>query len=94
MTSATGVGDWHLPVLDIDIPHKLVPSSTEGHSHLYLDVPVKWDDYVKLLRLLAQIGVLEYGYVDASINKGATMVRKPGVKKLSAVQSAAATILF
>lgn len=81
VTSSTGNGDWHLPVLDIDVPHQLVPSSTEGHSHLYLDVPVKWDVYVVLLRALADAGLVERGYVEASIEKGATMVRKPGVKK-------------
>lgn len=81
ITSATGKGDWHLPVLDLDIPHTYVPSSTEGHGHLYLDTPVKWSDYEKLLRTLARLGILEHGYVEASIAKGATMVRKPGVKK-------------
>lgn len=81
VTSATGRGDWHLPVLDLDVPHRYVPSSTEGHGHLYLDTPLPWDAYVKLLRALSEAGILEYGYVDASIEKGATMVRKPGVLK-------------
>lgn len=81
VTSATGVGDWHLPVLDLDVPHRLEPSSTEGHSHLYIDVPVKWDVYVKLLDALANAGIVERGYVEASKAKGATMVRKPGVTK-------------
>lgn len=83
VSSATGNGDWHLPVLDIDVPHRLVPSSTEGHSHLYFDVPVKWEDYVTLLEALANAGIVERGYVEASKAKGATMVRKPGVTKPS-----------
>lgn len=81
VTSATGNGDWHLPVIDLDVPHRLEPSSTEGHAHLYIDVPVKWDDYVALLDVLAQTGIVERGYVEASKSKGATMVRKPGVFK-------------
>lgn len=81
VTSATGNGDWHLPVIDLDVPHRLEPSSTPGHSHLYIDVPVKWDDYVALLNELANAGIVEFGYVEASKAKGATMVRKPGVTK-------------
>lgn len=81
VTSATGVGDWHLPVLDLDVPHRLEPSSTAGHSHLYIDVPVEWRTYVKLLDALADAGIVERGYVEASKAKGATMVRKPGVTK-------------
>jgi hypothetical protein len=30
--------DRHAPVLDIDVPAYLVPSSTPGHSHLYIYV--------------------------------------------------------
>lgn len=89
VTSATGKGDWHLPVLDLDIPHKYVPSTTEGHGHLYLDAPVRWDDYRALLETLGRLGILEQGYVRASVAKGATMVRKPGVKKTQAEIDAA-----
>lgn len=84
VTSATGSGDYHLPVLDLDVPHTLVPSSTPGHAHLYLDVAVPWDKYVRVLDAMAAAGLLEYGYVEASKNKGATMVRKPGVTKPTA----------
>ena len=85
VSSATGVGDWHLPVLDLDVPHRLVPSTTEGHSHLYIDVAVPWDKYVRLLEAMADAGILEHGYVSASIDKGATMVRLPGQLKPLAV---------
>ena len=33
----------HYPVLDLDLPAVLVPSSTPGHSHLYIDLPIPDD---------------------------------------------------
>lgn len=72
----------HAPVLDLDHRVRLVPSSTEGHFHLYFDdIELEWKDYVRLLRLLAELDILEPGFVDASIDRGQTMVRKPGVHK-------------
>lgn len=75
-------GNKHAPVLDIDVPHKLVPSTTEGHSHLYVDVECDWEDYVAFLKAAVKIGLIEQGYADASINRGFSAVRKPGVKKV------------
>jgi hypothetical protein len=74
-------GDKHMPVLDIDVSHELVPSSTDGHSHLYINVECDWNDYVEFLEAAAKIGLLEEGYVNASINRGFTAVRKPGLVK-------------
>ena len=79
--SQTDVAGIHMPVLDIDVPASLVPSSTEGHFHLYLDVPLTWYEYSDLLYALSKAGILEPGYVEASVNKGGSFVRKPGVTK-------------
>lgn len=76
-----GNEDLHLPVLDIDYEAALVPSSTPGHYHLFLDKPVAWDDYVDLLNALAACDIIEPGYASAAIARGATYVRKPGVRK-------------
>jgi len=32
----------HAPCIDLDVPAMLVPSSTPGHSHLYIDIEVPW----------------------------------------------------
>ena len=74
-------GTYHAPVLDIDIPHKYVASTTEGHGHIYFDVPIPWVKYVKLLKAMADCGILEEGYVSASIERGYTAVRPPWVTK-------------
>lgn len=74
-------GGWHKPVLDIDFPAELLPSTTVGHYHLYLDKEVPWDDYVDLLNALAKCGIIEQGYANASIDRGHTAVRLPWVRK-------------
>lgn len=71
----------HAVLLDLDVPAYLVPSSTEGHSHLYIDVSVRERDYYRLLEVLADCGVIERGYADVSRRKGATFVRLPWIKK-------------
>ena len=73
--------DWHRPVLDLDMPAKLIPSSTPGHFHLFIDHPMKWETYEKLLEALAAAGVLEDGYVRASIARKHTAVRLPWIRK-------------
>lgn len=73
--------DYHAPVLDIDIPATLVPSSTPGHSHLYLDVECSWERYKELLTALAQCNIIEPGYANASFGRGFTAVRLPWIKK-------------
>lgn len=72
---------FHLPVIDLDFPAKLVPSTTKGHFHLYLDKLVPWDKYVALLAAMVDAGLVEPGYLDCTIKRGASFVRKPGVKK-------------
>lgn len=72
----------HRPVLDFDIPARYVPSTTEGHGHLYIDLGLDWEKYEKLLVALGDAGILEDGYVKAALRRKATFVRPPWVKKL------------
>lgn len=71
----------HRPVLDLDFPAQLIPSSTPGHFHLYLDREVEHEKYMRLLDALADCGLLEDGYRNASQDRGYTAVRLPWVKK-------------
>lgn len=71
----------HKPVIDIDLPAKVIPSSTEGHGHLFIDKEMSWDDYLILLRALVAVGIVEPGYLKASERRGHTAVRLPWVKK-------------
>lgn len=71
----------HRPVLDIDLPAQLIPSSTPGHFHLYIDKPMSWATYVCLLRALEEAGIIEPGYTRASERRGYSAVRMPWVRK-------------
>ena len=73
--------DLHKPVLDLDIPAVLLPSSTEGHFHLYIDKEMSWKSYKKLLTVLAEVGIIEEGYLRASVARKYTAVRLPWIKK-------------
>ncbi len=72
---------YHYPVLDLDIPAHLVPSSTPGNSHLYIDVALTADQMWTLCDALAEVGILQPGYVSACKARGYTSVRLPWVKK-------------
>ena len=71
----------HLPVLDLDFPIVAEPSTTEGHFHLYIDRAMSWDQLVKLMDGMEEVGLLETGYVEAAKIRGYSSVRLPGVLK-------------
>lgn len=89
MTALTGLPEpeggqdvvLHRPVIDIDHRLVAVESSTAGHSHLYVDLMMPWEDVVKLLEVMAEVGLVEPGYVNASKTRGHTAVRLPWVSK-------------
>lgn len=68
---------YHKPVIDLDVRASLVPSATPGHSHLYVDVPITWEKYERLLEALVDCGIVEPGYLGASKERGFTAVRVP-----------------
>lgn len=72
---------FHRPILDLDMDAHLVPSSSADHHHLYLDKVLTWSDYVKLLDVLAEVGIIEPGYRDASVAREFTAVRLPWITK-------------
>lgn len=53
----------------------LVGSSTEGHFHLYIDSLLDTKTYMTLLEAMAQVGVVEWGYFEASSVQGRTCLR-------------------
>ena len=71
----------HKLVVDIDLPAVLVPSSTPGHFHLYIDHAIPAEAYWTLLRAMAAAGLIEENYAEASIDQGRSGVRLPWVKK-------------
>ncbi len=84
-TSQTPDQGAHYPVIDLDIPVNLLPSSKLGHSHLYINHPVTQEQLFKILDVLAECGIVEAGYVAASKARGYSAVRLPWVKKAERV---------
>lgn len=71
----------HAPVIDVDIPIAVIPSSTPGHFHLYIDKPMFWDQYVDLLDALERAGIVQHGFVHHSIQRKKSVLRMPWVNK-------------
>ena len=71
----------HAPVLDIDVPMRLIKSSTHGHTHLYIDVLMpRWKMMFMIFSMMVA-GVVEPGFFWWSLRRGGTFVRKPYVLK-------------
>lgn len=81
VSSALEGNHWHAPVLDIDFPVSVVPSSTPGHFHLYIDAPMGWEVYRTLLEALRDAGILQWGFVENSIIQKQSSLRVPWVRK-------------
>ena len=73
--------DWHMPVIDLDIQATLIPSSSIGHSHLYIDVPMSFENYIKLLTVMVEVGIVQEGYLKAAQKRGYGTLRLPWVLK-------------
>lgn len=59
----------------------IVPSTTMGHHHLYLDRALSWERYVELLEALADAEIIERPFLEMSRHRRMTLLRKPGVRK-------------
>lgn len=71
----------HYPMLDLDHHVEVYASSTPGNHHLYIGTPLPWDDYLKVLRAFAEVGLIQQGYLGASAERGYTSLRLPWVRK-------------
>ena len=65
----------HFPLLDIDYGAELVSSRTAGHFHLYLNKPVTWRQYKRLMRAMVKAGLLQKGYYEMSKKRGEAHLR-------------------
>jgi hypothetical protein len=72
-----------MPILDMDFPHHIEQSTTPGHSHLYIDVPMSKVQWLILMCALRFAGVIELGFFVWSIRRGGNFVRVPGVHKVT-----------
>lgn len=73
--------ETHALLIDLDIEHVYVPSSTGGHGHLYVKTTMGRGQWQSLMAALCKAGVISDGYYSASINRGFSSLRPPWVKK-------------
>jgi hypothetical protein len=81
-----GAEKSHKVLLDLDVPAQLVPSSTEGHSHLYIDVSAPWEKIEALLDAMVGVGAVEPGYADVCKKRRMTNLRTPWTVKTYVTQ--------
>lgn len=80
ITSEAAEG-WHFPLIDIDMECALIPSTTPGHYHLYIDKPMTFKNYVMLLKVMRDVGIVQPGYADGTEVRGFGALRLPHIKK-------------
>ena len=76
----------HYLILDIDHPAWLVPSSTPGHSHLFIDKKVKSEAFKDIIESLHSGGLLADGNMRQLYAYGSQFLRLPGVKKSKSIK--------
>ena len=81
----------HRPAIDVDVPVRLIPSSTEDHWHLYFPtISLTWEQYEVLLEALVKVGIVQENYLKHSRERKQTLLRLPHVKKERASKEEAA----
>lgn len=71
----------HKPVIDLDLSCELVPSAQRAHYHLYINHIVQAEPFFNMLDAMADAGVVERGYANASRRRGYAAVRHPDKPK-------------
>lgn len=74
ISSLTRTGK-HAPVIDLDVPARLVQSKTPGHSHLFIDHKLDWKADTDLLSALAEQEIVDGRYTYATQTRGMSFVR-------------------
>ena len=69
--------NMHRVLIDFDLPVKLLPSGTPGNSHLYIDKAIPFDQYLNILKAMAHAGVVEWGFYEATRDRGHGSLRHP-----------------
>lgn len=75
VSSLSPDGKTHAPIIDVDFRHTYVPSTTPGHGHLYLDVPISRWRWVVLMLGLRTGKVIEQGNFWWSLRRGQNFAR-------------------
>ena len=81
VSSKIGGKRKHKVILDLDYEASLIPSSTEGHFHLYLDKELNEEQMEKLVDVLEEVGIIATGNANQWRRSRAMFLRLPWIKK-------------
>jgi hypothetical protein len=79
-------------VITLNVPVELVPSSTAGHFHLYIDREITWANYRWLLLAMRDAGLIGQDFCTMCLGSLQSFVRKPNVTKQAAPETAQPTV--
>jgi hypothetical protein len=74
------VGDLHYPLIDIDHPMAIAESSS-GNYHLMIKKEITTEQFMRLLDVMAEVGIVQKGFADAARARGYSALRLPGLLK-------------
>lgn len=73
--------ETHRLLLDLDFDAALIPSSTPGHNHLYIDKELTKEQVDKVVAVLNEVGILQDGVKNGYNRRGALSLRLPWIDK-------------
>jgi hypothetical protein len=71
----------HAPIFDLDFGAYLIPSSTQGNNHLYIEKKITWTQYENILTALAEAGIIQDGWVRSARRDKRAYLRLPHIRK-------------
>jgi len=74
--------DIHMAIFDVDLEVQAIPSKTPGHYHLYFDRRMSWRQYKKVMKAMAEAGLVDKQWVKMTIRRKQGMLRMPRLGSL------------
>lgn len=71
----------HIPIIDLDMDAALLPSSTMGHHHLYIDKVLTFEQLIKLLEVMHEVGIVQEGVLKGAKARKYAALRLPHIHK-------------
>lgn len=71
----------HAPMFDLDFGAYLIPSSTQGNNHLYIEKKITWAQYENILKAFEAAGLVQEGWVRSARRDKRAYLRLPNIRK-------------
>ncbi len=81
LISSERIDGKHLLMLDIDHEHYYAESSTPGHAYLVIHHELDQEAMLEILTVLGKHGIVQTGFMQATLDRGFSALRMPGVSK-------------